>query len=621
MTFLQDLRYGLRVLMKSPGFAIIAILTLALGIGANSTIFSWINSTVLNPIPGVKHASQYVAVSINGRDQNPLAYPDYVDLRDRNHSLSSLVAASATSMSLTSNGRPERVWGILASANYFDSLGVRPILGRGFLPVEDTKPGGAPVVVISYRLWQTHFGGDPSIVGQTVSIDHHPFQIVGVAPSGFVGTQTGLSYDLWVPLMMVGEFYSGDTADFLLHRRGASWLLCVGHLKPGVTIDQAQSDLNIVMQQIAAQFPKEHVGKSEITVSPLWRAPFGANYYLHAILFLLLAISGVVLLLACANVANLLLVRSVSRRREMAIRLSIGASRWRLIRQLLAESLILAICGGGIAMLFTLWTAGTLGSFVPPVAEIPLSMTVTADHTVLLATFIISILTGVIFGILPALRSSGLQPANVLKEEAGSASGGLHKARLSSVLVVAQIAMSLLLLVCAGLFIRSVRQAQQFNPGFNPHHVLLDSYDLSGLGYDRKSGMQFHRQLYDKLQTIPGIESATIAGWIPLGFDDSSYTLQIQGYVPQAHESMDVQYADIAPNYLHTMQIPLASGREFTAADIDGSQPVAVVNAAFASRYWPHKQAIGEKLQATGTWFTVVGVAQNSDYHKLGQKP
>ena len=622
MTFWQDFRYGLRVLLKSPGFTIIAILTLALGIGANSTIFSWINSTLLNPIPGVKHASQYVAISINeGRSQGPLAYPDYTDLRDRNSTLSSFVAFSNTTMSLNSNGRPEREWGILASSNYFDTLGIHPVLGRGFLPSEGAKPGAAPVVVISYRLWQTHFGSDPSIIGRTIEIDKHTFQIIGVAPRGFVGTQTGLNFDLWVPVMMVGDFYSSGSADALLHQRGDQWLICFGHLKSGVTGEQAQADLNVLMRQIGVQFPKEHAGKTDLQASPLWRAPFGANYYLDTILFLLLAISGVVLLLACANVANLLLVRSVSRRREMAIRLSIGATRWRLIRQLLAESLILAGCGGFIAMLFTLWTAGTLGDFLPPVAEIPLHMTVTADRSVLFATFIISILTGVIFGILPALRSSSLQPSNVLKEEAGSMTGGLHKARLSSVLVVAQIAMSLLLLVCAGLFIRSVRLAQQFNPGFNPQHVLLDNYDLSGLGYDKTSGTQFHRQLYDKLQTIPGIQSATVANWIPLGFDQSSYTIQAQGYVPQPHEAMDVQYADVGPNYLRAMQIPLLSGRDFTPADLSTSQPVAVVNETFVRRYWPHSEPIGNKLQADNTWYTVVGVAQDSDYNAIGQKP
>jgi predicted permease len=621
-TFAQDVRYALRMLRKSPGFTAIAILTLALGIGANSTIFSWINSTVLNPIPGVKHTSQYVAISVNGdRDQDPLtlSYRDYLDLRDRNSTLSNFLAAATATLSLTSNGRPEREWGLLVSANYFDTLGVRPILGRGFLPSEGAKPGAAPVVVISYRLWQTHFGSSPAIIGQTIQIDRHPFEVVGVAPRGFAGTQTGLSYDLWVPIMMVGDFNNASSE--LLNSRSDGWVMCIGHLRPGVSLEQAQADMSVLMHQIARQFPKEHVGKAELVASPLWRAPFEANYYLHTILLLLLAISGVVLLLACANVANLLLVRSVARRREMAIRLSIGATRWRLIRQLLAESLILGTCGGGIAMLFTLWTAGTLRDFLPPAGEIPLTLKVTADHTVLIVTFVLSILTGAIFGILPALRSSNLQPGSILKEEAGSVAGGMHKARLSSILVVAQIAMSLLLLVCAGLFIRSLESKEQFNPGFNPHHVLLDDYDLSGLGYDKTSGTRFDRQLYDKLQTIPGIESATLADTVPLGFDSESYTIQAEGYVPQPHESMDVQYSEVGPAYLRSMQIPLLAGREFSSADISGAQAVAMVNETFVRRYWPHSEPIGEKLHADGAWRTVVGVARDSDYDQIGQKP
>lgn len=619
MTVWQDIRYAVRVLLKAPGFSIIAILTLALGIGANSTIFSWVNSTMLNPIPGVRHAGEYIAINHGGtRDANPISYLDYVDLRSRNHTLSSLMAASPVAMSLTAQARPERVWGILVSANYFDGLGLRPLLGRFFLPSEETKQGGAPVVVISYRLWQRHFGGNHSVIGQTVEIDRHPFVVVGVTPRPFAGTQTGLSYDLWIPVTMESIFHSGDN---LLQSRGDEWLLCMGHLKPGVNADQAQADLNVLMQQNVKQFPKYHLGNYTMTVSPLWRAPDGANYYLWEILFLLLAISGVVLLLACANVASLLLVRSVARRREMAIRLSIGATRWRLIRQLLAESLILAVCGGVIAMLFTLWTAGSLSDFIPPVAEIPLSLTVTADRTVLLVTFIVSILTGVIFGILPALRSSGLQPANVLKEEAGSASGGIHKARLSSILVVAQIAMSLLLLVCAGLFIRSIRAMDRFNPGFNANNVLLDHYDLSEMGYNNASGTQFNRQLYDKLQTIPGVESSTVAGWVPLGFGTSSYSIQADGYVPRPHESMDVEFGDVGPHMLQTLQIPLVSGRDFTTSDIQGSQRVAIVNLAFANRYWPHQDAIGKKLHADEEWWTVVGVAQNSDFDSIGQKP
>ncbi len=617
-TWLQDFRYGLRVLLKSPGFSIIAILTLALGIGANSTIFSWINSTVLDPIPGVAHTSQYVALSAGGaNDPNPFSYPDYIDLRDRNQSFSEVIGSALTSMDLTANAKPERVWGVLCTANYFSGLGVRPVLGRGFLPVEGTKPGGAPVVVISYRLWQTHFGGERSVIGSTIEINKHPYTIVGVTPPVFQGTQTGLRADMWIPVMMIGQFGQAD----ILQERGDTWLMVTAHLRPGVTREQAQAEMNGLTQQIARQYPDAHKGHNVVTAYPLWRGPFGANYYLDTILFLLLAISGVVLLLACANVANLLLVRSVARRREMAIRLSVGATRWRLVRQLLAESLILACCGGGIAMILTLWTAGTLSDFVPPVAEIPISMNLHADRTVLVATFVISVFTGVIFGILPALRCSSLQPVVVLKEEAGGAGGARSKARLSSILVVAQIAMSLLLLVCAGLFIRSFRQAQKFNTGFNSHNVLLYSYDLAGVGYDKKSGAEFDRQLFTKLQAIPGVQSATLADWVPLGFASSSYRVQAEGYVPQPHESMDVEYADVAPDYLRTMQIPLAEGREFTVNDTAKSQLVAVVNQEFVKRYWPHQDAIGKRLHAGGTWYTVVGVARNSDYDHIGQKP
>lgn len=619
MTFWQDIRHGMRVLLKSPGFTVIAVLTLALGIGANSTIFSWINSTVLDPIPGVSHASQYVLLTTGGRNNDsPLSYPDYVDLRDRNHSFSALTGSALTSMDLTSNAKPERVWGVLCTANYFDALGVRPILGRGFLPAEGAKPGGAPVVVISYRLWKTHFGGERSLIGTTIQINKHPYTVVGVTPPVFQGTQTGLRADMWLPAMMIGQFWPQENP---LEDRGNGWLMLTGHLKPGVGREQAEADLNVLVQQIVHQYPDTHKGNNTVNLYPLWRAPFGANYYLDTILFLLTAISGVVLLLACANVANLLLVKSVARRREMAIRLSMGATRWRLIRQLLAESLLLSVFGGGIAMLFTLWTAGTLSDFIPPVSEIPISMSVRADRTVLLATLVISLITGVIFGILPALRSSSLQPAMVLKEEAGSISGGVRKARLSSVLVVAQIAMSLLLLVCAGLFIRSFRLAQQFNPGFNPHNVLLYSYDLSGVGYDPKSGTEFDRQLFTKLQAIPGVEAATLADWVPLGFASQSYAIQVNGYVPQPHESMDVQYADVAPDYFRTMQISLVTGREFTMNDTTESQPVAVVNAEFVKRYWPHQDAIGKRLHAGGKWFTVVGVAENVDDDHIGQEP
>lgn len=618
-SLIQDLRYALRMLAKNPGFTALAVLTLALGIGANSTIFSWINSTLLNPVPGATHTSEMVSITA-GEPANPLpfSYPDFKDLQAQNKSLSGLIGYSDYQESLTGNGKPERIWGPLVSANYFDVLGVQPALGRGFLPSEGAKPGGAPVVVISYSLWQTHFGGDRSVLGRQIEINRHPYTIVGVAPSVFQGTQTGLRSDLWIPLIMAGQI--APTSRDLLQDRGNSWLLVMGRLKPGVSGEQAQADLTVAMKRIANQFPDSHRGKDSIMIDPLWRAPFGANYYLHAILLILMIIAGLVLLLACANVANLLLARSVSRRREIAIRLSMGATRWRLIRQLLAESLVLSLAGGGVAILLTIWTSGTFSRFIPP-SNVPISMSADVDRVVLFATLIIALLTGIIFGILPALRSSSIAPAEVLKEEGAGVAGGVRKGRLSGALAVAQISLSLILLVCAGLFIRSFRLAQQFNPGFNPHHVVLASYGLFGAGYQKQDGLEFDRQLLTKLESLPGVQSVSLADWVPLGFTDNSEEVKPEGYVPQRNESMNVQDAIVAPDYFRTMQIPLVSGRDFSFQDNEKSQPVAIVNQALVTRYWPNHDAVGKKIHARDSWFTVIGVARNSDYMELKEKP
>jgi predicted permease len=616
-TLLADLRYSLRTLKKSPGFAAIAVLTMALGIGANSTIFSWINSTLLNPVPGASHTSNLVVMTEGGTGRAPIpfSYLDYMDLRNRSRSFSGLIAYHMQPMNLTGSGKPERVWGTFTSANYFDVLNVHPILGRGFLPVEDQKPGGAPVVVISYRLWQLHLGGNSSVIGKTLRINEHPYTIVGVAPAVFQGTQTGLRAELWVPLMMQQGL---DGNRDRLQVRSETWLMLMGRLAPGVSLQRAQTEMDLLMSQIVEQFPTSHLGNNEVTLFPLWRAPFGANIYMYSLLPVLMAIAGVVLLLACANVANLMLVRSVARRREIAIRLSIGASRWRLIRQLLVESVVLSVAGGILALFITAWTTGTLVQFIPP-TDIPIALNIAVDRAVFLITFAMSILSGVLFGILPALRASDMSPVAVLKEETGSASSGLHKARLSSALVVAQISLSLFLLVSAGLFIRSFRQAQQFNAGFNPDHVLLASYNLFPSGYNQARGLEFHRQLLAKLEALPGVESVTLSSWVPLGYTNSSMPASPEGYVPQPHESMEVASAAVGPDYLKTMEIPLVSGREFTAKDTDTTQLVAIVNQKFAEQYWPRQNALGKRVHADGLGFTVIGVAQNANYNSLNE--
>src|ERR1700723_3732738 len=592
----QDVRYALRVLLKSPGFTATAILTLALGIGANSTIFSWINSTLLNPIPGAANTGNILAFTSGGSSRNPipLSYPDFLDLRERTKSFSALTGFFIEPMNLTGKAKPDKTWGTLVSTNYFEFLGVRPIPGRGFLHSEDNAPGGAPVVVISYRMWQLRYSGDRSVVGRTLQINEHPYSIVGVAPPVFQGSQTGLRSELWLPIVMAPQIMSNSDR---LHERDNTWVVTLGRVVPGVVPNQAQTEMNLLMKELVAQYPKEHRGENIVTLYPLWRAPFGANGYLYVLLPMLMAIAGAVLLLACANVANFLLGRSVAGRPEIANQVSLGATRWRLIRQLLIESLILALAGGGVAVLITIWTAGTFSQFIPP-TNIPVAMDIHADQRVLLATMLLSLFTGIIFGVLPAWRASDLAPIAVLKEDSGSVSGGLHRARLASILVVAQISLSLFLLVCAGLFIRSFRAAQTVNPGFNPDHVLVASYSLFPSGYSRESGMQFHRQLLDKIAALPGVQSVTIADWVPLGYSWDVATTNPEGYVPQPHESMNIATAAIGPNYVRTLQIPLVAGRDFTEQDTSTSQPVAIVNEAFVHRYWPNEAGIGKRADA-----------------------
>jgi predicted permease len=539
-------------------------------------------------------------------------------MRDGQQSFSGIAACMFAPMSLTGKGKPERVWGMVASANYFDVLGVRPVMGRGFLPSEDEKPGGAPVAVISYRLWQTHFGANPNAVGQQIELNRHSYTIVGVTPPAFQGSITGLRMEVWVPVMMQAQVMPGGDA---LHDHGNLLLFAYGRLKPGVSAQQAQEEMTLKLKQEARNYPEEHRGHDRVTVYPLWRNPFSFNIFFAILLPTLMAIAGLVLLLACANVANLMLVRSVGRRREIAIRMSLGASRWRLVRQLLVESLMLSLAGGAVALLITLWTAGTLMKFVPAM-DFPISLVVHADRSVLLATVVISVLTGVIFGILPALRASGVAPVTVLKEESGSASGGLRKARLASGLVVAQISLSLVLLVCAGLFIRSFLSAQKIDMGFNPRNVLIASYDLFTAGYSEERGTEFDRELVAKLEAVPGVQSVALTDRLP-GLSPGSTSVRPEGYVSKPNEAMETSMAIVTPKYLQTMQISLVKGREFTSQDNKSSQRAVIVSEAFANRYWPGQEALGKRVSSdlTHEWFTVVGVAHDSKMTSLTGNP
>ncbi len=612
---LQDIRYARRMLVKTPAFTVVAVLTLALGIAANTTIFSWINATILDPIPGIERTSGFVTVMRGERSEHPtppFSYPDYVDLRERNASLSGLLAYRDDFVSITDSVKPERIYAAMISANYFEVLGVKPILGSVFLAVEEEKPGRTPPVIISHGLWQRRFGADYQIVGKAIQLNRQVCTVAGVAPPAFQGCKSGLRTDLWVPLA-----YGGGAQ---LKERGSFRLNVLGKLRPGMDRRQAEIELDMQMRRIAEEYPDSHRGPNQVTLDPLWRSPFGANVYLYKTLPMLLALALVLLLLACANVANLLLVRSVARRREIAIRLSLGASRLRLTGQLLVESLLLALAGGVLAMLLTVWTAETFASFIP-VTTLPLTLNGRADHVVILAAFLISLITAVAFGILPAARASKLASAEVLKEEAGSVSVGLHKSRLTSALVVAQIALSLLLLICAGLFVRSLQNAQRLDPGFDPNRVLLATYDLAPAGYSRAQGIAFDQQLVSRLAALPGVESATVADFSPLNFTLHTDLVRPDAYEPRPGESLEVSRALVGPDYFRTMRIPLNAGRDFSPMDGENAQPVAVVNQAFVERFWPGQDAIGKKINTRRRSFTIVGVAGNGKYRRLVYPP
>jgi predicted permease len=615
----QDLVYALRQLRKSPGFTLTAVMTLALGIGANSTIASWIRSTLFDPIPGVAHTSQMISLMRGDRSEHPtppFSYPDYVDLRDSTKTLSGVLAYHDDFMAITGSGKPERIYGALTSANYFEVLGVRPALGRTLLHSGDNERAGAAEAVLSYDLWQNRYGGDQSIVGKSIDINLHTYTVVGVAPKDFQGCKTGLRADIWMPLGMSKQVWGWYPEE----DRGISWLQMLGVMRPGVDHRQVESELNVLMQGIVDRYPATHQGANQISTDPLWRSPFGANVYLAGTLPILLALAAVLLLLACANVANLLLVRSVSRRREFAIRLSMGASRWRLVRQLMIENVIVALTGGAVALVITYWTAKSLTAFLPT-STLPLSLNSSLDGSVLAATLLVSVLTALVSGVVPALRASAVAPMTVLKDEALNTSGGLQKSRLAGGLVIAQVALSLLLLACAGLFVRSLNNAEKADPGFDPNNVLVATFDLSPMGYSDAAGVEFERQLLERVRQLPGVQSATLADFSPLSFTIHSDGVMPEGYVPQLHESVETDRGSVSPGYLQTLRTPLLSGREFTNQDNAAAAPVAMVNQALIHRYWPGQQAIGKHIVVGHGHYTVVGVVANGKYRRLTYEP
>ena len=614
---LHDIKFAIRQLIRNPSFTSVAIVTLALGIAANSTIFSWINATLLDPIPGIAHTSDMITIMRGERSDHPtppFSYLDFADLRDSARSFSGLLAYHDDYMAITESAKPERIYGAVVTSNYFEVLGVHTILGRSLGPTAPVERLGVAEAVIGYGLWQSHFGADPSIIGKVVHVNLQPYTIVGVAPEGFQGCKSGLRSDLWIPIGMDPQI-SGNNR---IKNRDTLWLNVLGKLQPGVDHRQAENELNSLMQRLVERFPDAHKVPNMISSDPLWRSPFGANVYLAGTLPMLFALAVVLLLLACANLANLLLLRSVARRREFAIRLSIGATRWRLVHQLMAENALIALAGGGLALLLTKWTAHGLSAFLPP-TSLPLTLDGRVDRTVVVATIVISLLTAAMSGVLPALRASRLAvaPLSALKDEALSTSGGIHKSRLAGGLVVGQIALSMLLLVCAGLLVSSQQKAQESHPGFDPSHVFLATLDLQPTGYSVAQGIEFDKQLLTRLKSLPGVESVTLGDFSPLNYTIRTDFIQPEGYVPGKNESMEVDRGVAGPEYLRTVRTALLEGRDFTDRDNASTAPVSIINKALADRYWPGQDAIGKRLKVSRQWTTVVGVAANGKYRRL----
>src|SRR5579862_168934 len=613
---LQDVRFALRQLRKNPGFTITATTMLAVAICANSTVFSWINGTMLHPIPGARDAGALVSVmrgQWNISPPPPFSYPDFRDLRDQNQSLVGLIGYHHDWLTLTGGAQPERIYVANVTANYFDVLGVKPLYGRFFRPEEETQGRSVPYVVLSYSFWKTHCASDPGIVGKPLEIARHQVTVIGVAPEGFIGAMPGLRHDVWVTLDPLG------TDNWRITHRGNYWLNVVGRLRPGVSRAKATQDLAAIMGRIVAAYPDDHLGVNTITLDPMWRSPFGANGFMALTLPVLLAIAGVVLLLTCANVATLTLVRFVSRRREIAIRQSLGAGRVQLTRQMTLEGVILAICAGTAAVLLTTVTAKSFARFIPP-SSTPIAVHGTMDPGVVIVIAVLAVVASVLCGAFPAWRSSHVPAAEVLKEEAASISGS-HNRRLLSGLVVAQIALSLALLVSSGLFLRTLRNMAHANPGFEQDHVLTASVGLNIVGYPEDQVPVIRDRILNRVSALPAVTVASIADWIPLTLGRKTAEAYPEGYTPRPHESLEVGRVGVTPRYFETLGIPMIEGRDFTRNDDEKSPRVLIVDQTAAARYWPGQDALGKKLSIWGRLFTVVGVVKNSKHLVINERP
>jgi putative ABC transport system permease protein len=606
------------MLWASPISTGVAILSLALGIGANTAIFSWTQTFLFRPLPGVAQPDDIVVLV----EQSPsgyyesFSYPNFVDYR-ADPSLAGAFLNEVTPINLTSGDRAERLFGCLVSGNYFDVLGVTPILGRRFTPDEDETLSSHPVTILGYGLWVRRFGRDPAIIGKTVMLNGYPFTVVGVAPEAFGGTLVGVSMDLWVPSMMHPEILSGGS---LLSARGVHWSKAMARLRPGVTVARARASLTVVAHQLEREYPSTNRGR-RIDVLPVWASPWGTQRFVRPFAPILGAVVLLILLLVCANVANMLLARGLARQREIAVRAALGAKRGRIVRQLLTESVLLALLGGTAGLALAYWTNDLLVWSMPS-SSLPINQAVIVlDYRTLVFTATVSLVTGFFFGLTPALAASKPDLVETLKDEAGAVQGASGSS-LRNVLVVAQVALAVLLLVASGLFLRSLREEQHVDPGFNPTHLLLGGYGLPSSGYTAVRGKQFHEQLLGRAKALAGVIDATVAHRVPLDLRGrASMVVAIEGYAPRIEEDMSVEVNIVGPRYFRVMDIPLVDGRDFLSSDRDGSPVAVVVNEAMAAHFWQGRDPVGASMTVAGKRARVIAVAKNSKFHDLVETP
>ena len=620
-----DVRYAFRMLRVNPGFTAVAILSLAIGVGANTAMFSLADAMLLRPLP-VERPQRLIALGSSDSHSvfpHGVSYLDYQDYRQPSDVMSDAMLFAPEPFSLNRNGQSERLWGDIATENYFSMLGVRPAVGRFFQPEDGSAPGADPVVVLSYRYWQRRFAGDSGVIGQAVQINSQPFTVIGVAPREFLGTEIYFAPDIWVPMLMAGPLFPSHPK--LLEERDAHDFRCCGRLRDGVSIAQAGAAVATRARQLEQAYPESNKNV-KVLVFPEWEARFeaGTGKVLAMASAMLLAVVILVLLIACANVANLMLARATARRREFSIRQVLGAGRGRLIRQLLTESILMAMLGGIAGVVLAVWVTGLLSSF-RPATDIPILFDFRTDIRVLVFTFFVAVLTGVIFGLAPALQASKPNLVPSLKGEEYSPRKRLRGWTLRNLLVVGQVSVSLLLLVCAGLFFRSLQNAANTETGFHNRNLLMFSMSLRQQGYDETRGLEFYRQFLEKAAALPGVKGVSLAFPLPLDFFSSFDDVYVEGYQPKKDEGkLSYGYTAVSQGFFVTAGTPLLKGRDFSSRDTKDQPGVVIVNETFARRFWPGQEAIGKRIRVSeesAPYLTVVGLARDAKYRNLSESP